>query len=86
MECSGCRGLTDAGIRMPITPGILESMRYICTCEPKRLFSFDAGEETINELSHITEGYILTQLERGFSALDFYKSLAESIDPRLEKS
>ena len=86
LECSGCRGLTDAGIRMPITPGILESMRYICTCEPKRLFSFDAGEETINELSHITEGYILTQLERGFSALDFYKSLAESIDPRLEKS
>ena len=26
-------------------------------------------------LSYITESYLSTQLERGFSALDFYKSL-----------
>ena len=77
LECSKCRGLTDGGIRMPVTPGILDAMRYICFCDSKRLFSFDVGENTIAELSGITEGYISTQLERGFSALDFYKSLAE---------
>lgn len=81
LECSKCRGMTDSGIRMPITAGILESMRYICFCDSKRLFAFDAGAETLTELSHITEGYILTQLERGFSALDFYKSLAEFSGP-----
>lgn len=81
LECAKCRGITDGGIRMPITPGILDAMRYICYCDSKRLFSFDAGAETIEALSHITEGYILTQLERGFSALDFYKSLAENMCP-----
>jgi len=86
LECAKCRGLTESGIRMPITPGILDSMRYICFCDSKKLFSFDAGTDTINELSHITEGYILTQLERGFSALDFYKSLAENVYPQQEKS
>ena len=35
----------------------------------------DAGKQTFEDLSHITESYLSTQLERGFSSLDFYKSL-----------
>ena len=31
--------------------------------------------ETLEVLSGVTESYLATQLERGFSALDFYKSL-----------
>lgn len=81
LECGKCRGITDGGIRMPITPGVLASMRYICFCDSKRLFSFDASADTLEALSHITEGYISTQLERGFSALDFYKSLADPVCP-----
>ena len=42
---------------------------------PKKLFSFQAGDETLTALSQLTESYLCTQLERGFSALDFYKSL-----------
>lgn len=75
MECAGCRDVFSAGIRMPINPTALDVMRYICTCDPKRLFSFSAGEDTLSDLSHVTESYLTTQLERGFSALDFYKSL-----------
>lgn len=75
LECRSCR-LTDVtGIRLPVTPGILETMRYICLCDPKKLFSFQTGEETLQQLSTLTEAYLTTQLERGFSALDFYKSL-----------
>ena len=33
------------------------------------------GEKTLEQLSDLTEAYLSTQLERGFSALDFYKSL-----------
>ena len=74
LECSRCsRGA--GSIRMPIGPGILEAMRYICMCEPKRLFGFSLGEENMQNLSGIAEGYLVTQLERGFSTLDFYKSL-----------
>lgn len=74
VECAGCRSLSS-GIRLPVTPGLLDAMRYICLCDPKRLFSFSISNETLLVLSTLTEAYLLTQLERGFSALDFYKSL-----------
>lgn len=75
LECSSCRSSQSNGIRMPVTPAILEAMRYICLCDPKKLFSFHLGEQTLNQLSALTEAYLTTQLERGFSTLDFYKSL-----------
>ncbi len=75
LECSGCRSADSGGIRMPVSAGTLDAMRYIAFCEPKRLFSFSLGEDNYEELSQITEAYLTTQLERGFSALDFYKSL-----------
>ncbi len=75
LECSTCRDPESDGIRIPINGSILGAMRYICFCDPKKLFSFQAGEETLTRLSQLTESYLCTQLERGFSALDFYKSL-----------
>ena len=74
MECTRCRNL-GGGIRMPVTPGVLEAMRYICLCDPKKLFSFQTGPENMEKLCNLTEAYLTTQLERGFSTLDFYKSL-----------
>ena len=75
LECGHCRSRESNGIRMPVTPSILESMRYICLCDPKKLFSFRLGEKELEQLSALTEAYLTTQLERGFPALDFYKSL-----------
>ena len=75
LECVGCRNPESRGIRIPVTPGLMEAMRYICLCDPKRIFGFSLPEETARQLSELTEGYLSTQLERGFSALDFYKSL-----------
>ena len=75
LECSTCRSHESVGIRMPVTPSVLEAMRYICLCDPKRLFSFQLGDQAMEQLSSLTEGYLTTQLERGFPALDFYKSL-----------
>ena len=75
LECINCRSRESNGIRMPVTPSLLEAMRYICLCDPKRLFSFQLGKETLEQLGNLTEAYLTTQLERGFSTLDFYKSL-----------
>lgn len=75
LECSRCQGITYTGIRMPLTAGILDAMRYICSCDSKKLFLFDLPEESVNQLAQLTESFFSTQLERGFSALDFYKSL-----------
>lgn len=74
LECGKCRG-SGCGIRMPVSTGILEAMRYICLCEPKKLFAFQLGVENLDKLAGITEAYLCAQLERGFSTLDFYKSL-----------
>lgn len=79
LECASCRSPDSDGIRMPVTPGILDAMRYVCNCETKRLLSFRSGEETLEDLAHLTESYLTTQLERGFSTLDFYKSLINPI-------
>ncbi len=75
LECSGCRDFSVDGIRMPVQPGALDAMRFICYCEDKKLFGFQIGNESVQILSQLTESYLCTQLERGFSTLDFYKSL-----------
>mgnify|MGYP001713962135 FL=1 len=75
LECESCRDPDSDGIRLPVTPAVLEAMRYICLCEPKRLFSFQIGGDAMRLLGNLTEAYLATQLERGFSTLDFYKSL-----------
>lgn len=75
LECTGCRSVDSGGIRMPVNPAVLEAMRYICLCDPKRLLSFQIGSENLALLAQLTEAYLTTQLERGFSTLDFYKSL-----------
>ena len=72
--CEKCTGVAT-GIRLPLTPAILDAMRYITYCDGKKLFSFSVVEDTLQQLSSITEAYLTTQLERGFSTLDFYKSL-----------
>ena len=75
LECQRCRSSASPGIRLPVTPAVLEAMRYICLCNPRKLFSFEIGAENLKLLSSLTEAYLTTQLERGFSTLDFYKSL-----------
>jgi DNA repair protein RecO (recombination protein O) len=75
LECVSCRSGNSSGIRMPLNPGVLDALRYIAFCDAKRLFSFSISTENMIRLAQITETYLSTQLERGFSTLDFYKSL-----------
>lgn len=75
LECVECRNADSLGIRMPVDAGMLEAMRFICDCHPKALFRFRLPEKSMEALSHVTESYLTTQLERSFSTLDFYKSL-----------
>ncbi len=79
LECAKCRNDASPGIRMPLTAGTLEAMRYVCSCDSKHLFSFRTGSDTLHGLSQIAETYLTTQLERSFSTLDFYKTLVVEI-------
>jgi len=75
LTCHSCRVDAQYSIRMPITNGVLSAMRYICRCESKRLFSFSVSDESFELLSNATEAYLIAQLERSFSTLEFYKRL-----------
>ena len=72
--CDDCKD-RYVGIRHPISAGTLDAMRYIVSCDSKKLFGFTLGQDNLIQLSSISEVYLMTQLERGFSTLDFYKSL-----------
>lgn len=75
LECGSCRAPGGNSIRLPISVGTLQAMRYITQSESKKIFSFELGQENWSQLGQIAEAYLTTQLERGFSTLDFYKSL-----------
>ena len=75
MQCAGCRMHGEQGLRLPVHGTALAAMRYLVSCDLKRLYSFRIGETALKELSELAETYLLAQLERGFFTLDFYKSL-----------
>lgn len=72
--CEKCR-TGGSGIRLPVSPGMVEAMRYITYCDSRKLLGFRLGQDNLELLSTLTEAYLTTQLEQGFSSLDFYKSL-----------
>lgn len=72
--CEKCRS-GASGIRLPVSPSMVEAMRYLTYCDSKKLLGFRMGDEQLHQLSSLTEAYLTTQLEQGFSTLDFYKSL-----------
>ena len=43
LECPDHRDPASGGLRLPVTPGALDAMRYLEMCEPKRIFGFAAG-------------------------------------------
>lgn len=74
LHCSRCH-TESGGISMPLTPAALDALRYIIGASPKRFLSFELAGDGLQRLADLTEAYLMTQLERGFRTLDFYKSI-----------
>lgn len=72
--CSGCKGFGD-GTYIKMHPSALEAVRYIINSPSKKVFSFILGSAALKNLSELSERFTLTQLDRGFKTLDFYKSV-----------
>lgn len=64
-------------IRFDITPDVLSALKYVVTAKGERLFSFKLEKESLEIFSEVCEKYLLHHLGRGFSTLDFYKSMTE---------
>ena len=73
LHCAGC-GLGDGASRA-LDPASLAAMRHVVYGDPKRLFSFTLAEAPLARMAAVCEEFLLTQLDRGFSTLDFYRRL-----------
>ena len=72
--CSVCSG-TEEGNWRPLDAGSLAAMRHVVYGDPKRLFSFPLDGPGQALLSVACEDFLLTQMDRGFGTLDFYRKL-----------
>ena len=74
IHCRSCPPGT-AGVSLPLCRETLDAMRYIIDAEPKRICSFHIPEQALQQLGDVCEAYAAVQLERGFGALDYWKTL-----------
>jgi len=79
VHCASCREGAGEGISMPVTPAGLQALRHFIWGDPKKLFSVSLDENSLRRLGDASEAYLMTQLERGFRTLDFYKSVSMEI-------
>lgn len=75
LHCARCRLEAGEGISMPLAPDALDALRYIIAAPPKKFLSFRLEGDGLKTLGDLTEAYLMTQLERGFRTLDFYKQM-----------
>ena len=74
LRCRAC-GVGESSLSMPLCSGSLAALRHVIYGDPKRLYSFQLGEDALRRLGSAAEAFVAAQLERGFRTLDFYKSL-----------
>ena len=71
LRCRNCGG----GGGRPLCRDSLAALRHIVYGNPKRLYSFRLEPEPLRRLTAAAEAFLCVQLERGFSTLDFYKTI-----------
>ena len=86
LHCAACRGGVGEGISLPVSGAVLAAMRHVAWGEAKKIFSFRLEGESLGQFAGVCEAYLLTQLERGFRTLDFYKQLTLPLQGAAEKA
>ena len=77
LHCAACRHEVGDGVSMPLPPPALAAARHIVLGNPKKLFSFRLDENSLKQLGEMTEAFLMTQQERGFRTLDYYKQITQ---------
>ena len=61
--------------RFPLDAPSLEAMRHVVNSDSKRIFSFAIDDKSEKRFTSACEGYVCAQLERRFSALDYWRAV-----------
>lgn len=71
--CSSCA--KEGPNMLKLSRGALTALRYIIVAEPKKIFSFNISQESLDLLSQCSEMYVLSQINKHPGSLDFYKQV-----------
>lgn len=74
VHCRACAGPVEGG-SLPLDGGALAAMRHIVGAEAKKEFSFVLEEASEERLSKAVEAFVRRQLDRRFTALEYWKSV-----------
>lgn len=74
VRCRSCRG-EGSDETATMCSGALDALRYITSCDAKKIFAFKLTDDALNRLSCAAEAYVSAQLERKFKTLEYYKQL-----------
>ena len=78
--CGDCAAENDEFLRSheftKLSPALLYAMRYCIFTELDRTYKFTLTADLIKVLSMISERYILSQMNRSFRSLEYYKQLS----------
>ena len=69
--CRKCAGADSIKLSTPVW----RALEYICSCDDKKMLSFNASDDVIEKVGSITERYIAEQTELHFKSLDYYKAM-----------
>ena len=68
-----CKKCCRRGSAVSLDAKSLEAMRFVLSAPPKQLFSFELTGDALVTLGFAAENYFLTQTERSFGTLEYYK-------------
>ena len=72
-----CKACNDAALQAnyPLCTDSLQAMRYIVYSPARKMLAFSLGEGALERVSKAAEAYLLTQTERKFSTLDYWRQI-----------
>lgn len=74
--CGEC-GPGAPGKSLPLCQASLAAMRHVCRAGAKKIFSFTMDPAAQGRFYRAAEEYALTQLDRGFRTLDYWKDVTD---------
>lgn len=72
-----CENCISDSMLLPLEIGIVKALRHIAFSEFEKIYSFKMEERATEDLTYITEKYLLSKLQRNFKTLEFYKEIAK---------
>lgn len=74
MVCSSCAGKNS----IQISESIYRALKYIISSPDRKMLSFNGNNILYEKLNEISEKYVLTQIDRNFESLTYFKIMNNS--------